>query len=75
MLKCIQLMHDLSLINGSVKGCVSTSASVPSVPHSPIGVLDAACLSYKSDDTTVGSCANSSHNKKRKLNAPSEVEL
>lgn len=62
MLKCIEVMHDLSLISRSVK----TSGS--SVPHSPIGVLDsAACLSYKSDDSTVGSCANSSHNKKRKL--------
>lgn len=74
VLKCIELMHDLSLISGSVKRS-STAASVPSVPHTPIGVLDAACLSYKSDDTTVGSCANSSHNKKRKLNAPPEVEL
>lgn len=24
--------------------------SVPSMPESPIGVLDAACLSYKSDE-------------------------
>lgn len=68
VLKCIELMHDVSLISRCAKGCSSTAASVPLVPHSPIGVLDAAaCLSYKSDDTTVGSCANSSHNKKRKL--------
>lgn len=65
---CIQLIHDLSLINGS-------SGSIQSVPQSPIGVLDAACLSYKSDDTTVGSCVNSSSHsstdtKRRKLNRP-----
>ncbi|GAV66812.1 Cyclin_N domain-containing protein/Cyclin_C domain-containing protein [Cephalotus follicularis] len=75
-LKCIKLIKDLSLVSGSVEG---GSASVLSVPQSPIGVLDAACLSYKSDDTIVGSCANSSHNtpvnKKRKLNTACEVEL
>ncbi|KAH7524309.1 cyclin-D4-2 [Ziziphus jujuba] len=74
VLKCIQLIHDLSLINNG------SSGSIQSVPKSPIGVLDAACLSYKSDDTTVGSCANSSSHtstvtKRRKLNRPCEVEL
>lgn len=34
------------------------SSSVTTVPQSPIGVLDAACLSYKSDDTTAGSFAS-----------------
>lgn len=59
MLKCIELIKDLSLISGSTTANVaSTSAS--SVPQSPNGVLDAACLSYKSDDITVGSCASSS---------------
>ncbi|XWS21430.1 hypothetical protein CRYUN_Cryun30bG0054200 [Craigia yunnanensis] len=73
VMKCVELVHDLSLVGGSVK---EGNAPVPSVPHSPIGVLDAACLSYKSDDTTVGSCANSSHThsspniKRRKLNRP-----
>ncbi|KAJ8771535.1 hypothetical protein K2173_026712 [Erythroxylum novogranatense] len=58
VVKCIKLIGDLPLINGNAK---STSASLSSVPQSPIGVLDAAaCLSYKSDDTTVGSCVNSS---------------
>ncbi|XWS23961.1 hypothetical protein CRYUN_Cryun28dG0060500 [Craigia yunnanensis] len=77
--KCVELVHDLSLVGGSVKG---GNTSIPSVPQSPIGVLDAACLSCKSDDTTtVGSCANSSHThsnritKRRKLNRPCEVEL
>ncbi|KAJ6791843.1 cyclin-D4-1-like [Iris pallida] len=35
------------------------SQSIASAPYSPNGVLDAACLSYKSDDRTVGSHANS----------------
>lgn len=81
-MRCVQLMEDSTLVNGSV-------GLVQSVPQSPIGVLDAACLSYKSDETTtttVGSCANSSTsssssnsnsdtNKRRKLNRPCEVEL
>lgn len=77
VMRCVQLMEDSILVNGSV-------GLVQSVPQSPIGVLDAACLSYKSDETTtttVGSCANSSTssspsnsnsdtNKRRKLNRP-----
>lgn len=74
VLKCLQLIHDLSLFGGSVKG---TSASLLSVPQSPIGVLDAACLSYSSNHTTVEPCANSSHNtpdaKRRKLDKPCEA--
>ncbi|KAI8536385.1 hypothetical protein RHMOL_Rhmol10G0253000 [Rhododendron molle] len=67
--KCLKLIQDLALSRGSTN---MGSASIPSsVPQSPIGVLDAACLSCKSDDITVGSCANSSHNspdtKRRKL--------
>ncbi|GAB4844924.1 hypothetical protein Ancab_038315 [Ancistrocladus abbreviatus] len=69
LLKCVELIQDLSSVN----------AAFQSVPQSPIGVLDAACLSYKSDDTPSGSgsgsgsgsCANSTHNspiKRRKLN-------
>ncbi|XP_019152311.1 PREDICTED: cyclin-D4-1-like isoform X1 [Ipomoea nil] len=38
--------------------------SIPFVPQSPIGVLDAACLSYKTDDSGV---------KRRKLNGPREI--
>ncbi|XP_057975093.1 cyclin-D3-1 isoform X2 [Malania oleifera] len=74
VLRCVRMIHDLSLIGGSVKGSM---ASISSVPRSPIGVLDAACLSYKSDDTTVVSCANSPHScpdsKRRKLNRPWEI--
>ncbi|OVA01808.1 Cyclin [Macleaya cordata] len=76
-LKCLQLIQDLSLNNGFAK--FGNSSSVLSVPQSPIGVLDAACLSYKSDELTVGSCANSSHSspdaKRRRLNKPSELDL
>ncbi|OAY35760.1 cyclin-D4-1 isoform X2 [Manihot esculenta] len=61
VLKCVELIKDLSLISGSGADNVA-SASGSCVPRSPNGVLDAACLSYKSDDLTVGSCANSSHN-------------
>ncbi|GAB4861333.1 hypothetical protein Ancab_036494 [Ancistrocladus abbreviatus] len=64
LLECVELIQNLTF-----------NAALPSVPQSPIGVLDAACLSYKSNDTTAGSCANSTHNspaaaaaKRRKLN-------
>lgn len=57
----------LSAISGS-----GPNGLIPSsLPQSPSGVLDAACLSYKSDDSAVGSCLNSSHyaenTKRRKL--------
>ncbi|TYI82682.1 hypothetical protein E1A91_D05G237400v1 [Gossypium mustelinum] len=82
VMKCVEVINDMSLVGGSIK--VGSNATVPSVPQSPIGVLDAACFSYKSDDTTVGSFANSSSQthtspsrstKRRKLNRPCEVEL
>lgn len=63
------MIHELSSNSGTAK---DSSASVTCLPQSPIGVLDALCFSYKSDDTNAGSCANSSHNspdaKRRKLN-------
>lgn len=68
MVGCVKMVQDLSQISANA-----------SVPQSPIGVLDAACLSYKSDNTTVGSCPSSSNNtpdpKRRKLNRPYEVVL
>ncbi|XP_021273928.1 cyclin-D4-1 [Herrania umbratica] len=79
VLKCVELMKDLSLINGSANANVAAPPSASSVPQSPIGVLDAACLSYKSDEITVGSCANSSHTspdiKRRKQDKPSQVDF
>ncbi|XP_077213183.1 cyclin-D3-1-like isoform X2 [Tasmannia lanceolata] len=68
VLRCYEQIQEMVLMSKPVKG---VSASVSSVPQSPIGVLDAACLSYKSDDITVGSCANSHTTpspKRRKLN-------
>ena len=69
VLKCFALIKDLLLSNRCTNGVPSGS-----IPQSPVGVLDAACLSYKSDElTTVGSCANSSslsshpNNKRRKI--------
>ncbi|XP_058087992.1 cyclin-D4-2-like isoform X2 [Magnolia sinica] len=75
VLKCFELIQEIALISKPVK-CVSRPVS--SVPQSPIGVLDAACLSYKSDEITVGSCANSHTSpasKRRKLNRSSEVDM
>ncbi|GMQ11346.1 hypothetical protein CsSME_00054005 [Camellia sinensis var. sinensis] len=42
MIKFVKLFNESSLASGSMKG---PSGSVPSVPQSPIGVLDAACFS------------------------------
>ncbi|KAK7361381.1 hypothetical protein VNO77_03437 [Canavalia gladiata] len=59
ILKCIELIRDLSLIQVSAN---MGSNIGPFVPQSPVGVLDAACLlSSKSDELTVGLYANSFH--------------
>ncbi|KAE8695403.1 Cyclin-D4-1 [Hibiscus syriacus] len=69
VMKCVKLLHEVSLVkigNGSL-------------PQSPIGVLDAACFSYKTEEseTTVGSYVNSSltspSTKRRKASRPCEV--
>ncbi|KAK7351562.1 hypothetical protein VNO77_11115 [Canavalia gladiata] len=76
LLKCVKMIQELSSNSTSAK---DSSASVPCVPQSPIGVLNALCFSYKSDDTNADSCANSSHNgpdaKRRKLNKTCGSEL
>ncbi|KAF5451480.1 hypothetical protein F2P56_026586 [Juglans regia] len=78
VMKCLDLIKDLSLslINGSAN---VSSALAPPVPQSPIGVLDATCLSYTSDELTVGSCANSLHNspdiRGRNQTRPSDVDI
>jgi len=65
VLKCVELIRDLSLIK------VGGNNFAPFVPQSPIGVLDAGCMSFKSD----GSCPNSSHSspnaKRIKFDGPS----
>lgn len=58
-MKCIEMIQDLTLIAETSNG--RTIVATTQVPQSPNGVLDAACLSYKSDERTVGSCPNSSH--------------
>ncbi|KAK7301125.1 hypothetical protein RJT34_11986 [Clitoria ternatea] len=77
VLKCVTMIQELSPNSGSARDTTSASlsVSVPFVPQSPIGVLEDACFSYKSDDTitNAGSCANPSDNnspdaKRRKLN-------
>lgn len=70
--KCIEMIQDLTLVTETSN--VASGRTRAQVPQSPVGVLDAACLSYKSDERTVGSCPNSSshtetspHTKRRKL--------
>ncbi|XP_052117467.1 cyclin-D4-1 isoform X2 [Arachis duranensis] len=66
VLKCVELIRDLALMNVSNFGA---KHHVPFVPQSPIGVLDGGgCLSYKSDElTTLGSsCPNSPKTKRFK---------
>ncbi|XWS33384.1 hypothetical protein CRYUN_Cryun22dG0077500 [Craigia yunnanensis] len=81
VLKCVELMKDLSLINGSATANANVAtASSSSLPQSPIGVLDAACLSYKSDEITVGSFSNSSHSspgieRRKQDNKPSQLDF
>lgn len=69
VLKCVELIRDLSLIK------VGGNNFAPFVPQSPIGVLDAGCMSFKSDELTNGSCPNSSNSspnaKRIKFDGPS----
>ncbi|KAH0451820.1 hypothetical protein IEQ34_019119 [Dendrobium chrysotoxum] len=66
VMQCYEAIQDMRLMN-------EISPSISSVPQSPIGVLDAKCLSYKSDQTIAASQENSQNNsqaaKKRKLNS------
>ncbi|XP_057727820.1 cyclin-D4-2-like [Arachis stenosperma] len=73
VLKCLELIKELALNIVNVNDPNVSSSTIPcGVPQSPIGVLDALCFSYKSDDSNAGSCASSSHTtpdpKRRKLN-------
>ncbi|KAL2497440.1 Fumarate hydratase [Abeliophyllum distichum] len=74
VLNCLELIQDLTSISRTCSSTTTITANmaigtVPSsVPQSPNGVLEAACLSYKSDERTVGSYPNSSDTKRRKLN-------
>ncbi|XP_074560052.1 cyclin-D3-1-like [Curcuma longa] len=69
VLRCYKLIEDLIGVRNMLHKLASSS--VTTIPQSPIGVLDAACLSYKSDDTTAGSFASCHHDspacKRRKI--------
>ncbi|KAF5784619.1 putative Cyclin-like superfamily [Helianthus annuus] len=68
ILKCVELVNELS------SGCTKMIMKSGAVPLSPIGVLEAACLSYnQSEDSEVGS----STSKRRRLNntTPFGLEL
>lgn len=73
-MRCYEVIQEVILMrSGAAK---SVSPSFTSVPPSPNGVLDAACMSFKSEDNmTVGSHANSHHSspasKRRKISRPS----
>ncbi|XP_057783857.1 cyclin-D4-2-like [Salvia miltiorrhiza] len=81
VVKCLEIIQDSSSSMSGASTTTTTSTITTTVaarvamanvaPRSPNGVLDAACLSYKSDETTVGSCPSSSHTspvtKRRKL--------
>lgn len=81
LLKCVEKVQEMSL-NSVFTGKDSSASSVPSVPQSPMGVLDTLCFSYKSDDTNAGgggSCSSSHSSspdaKRRKLNKACGSEL
>lgn len=61
-MKCVELIQDLTLVSGT--SATTAAAAATSVPQTPNGVLEAACLSYKSGEGTVPSCQNA---KRRKL--------
>ncbi|CAI9753197.1 unnamed protein product [Fraxinus pennsylvanica] len=65
VLKCLELIQDLTSISRTTSSTITANmAIVPSsVPQSPNGVLEAASLSYKSDERN----PNSSDAKRRRL--------
>ncbi|URE06778.1 Cyclin, C-terminal domain [Musa troglodytarum] len=71
VLRCYQVIKEMDLRrNRELK---NDSISLSSVPKSPIGVLGAACLSYKSDERTAephATCHHSSASKRRKISRP-----
>ncbi|CAL9170228.1 cyclin-D4-1 [Musa acuminata AAA Group] len=73
VLRCFEVIQDLMAVRSRPRKIAISSVS--SLPQSPIGVLDAACLSYNSDDTTAGSHAtcggDSPASKRRKLSSSS----
>ncbi|GJW64810.1 cyclin, C-terminal domain-containing protein [Tanacetum coccineum] len=69
--KCIELLKEL---NGDYARSLM-SGTLTSMPKSPIGVLEAACLSFKTDDATVESCLNSANKRRRLNNTTFDLEI
>ncbi|XP_008811014.1 cyclin-D4-1-like [Phoenix dactylifera] len=73
VLRCYEVIQENILMRN--RPLKNATLMVSSVPRSPIAVLDAACLSYKSDDITVGSHATCHHtlpaSKRRKISTSS----
>ncbi|KAL1536756.1 cyclin-D4-1-like [Salvia divinorum] len=76
VVKCLKMIEECkSSMRGATSASATTAAAMAAManvaPRSPNGVLDAACLSYKTHEPTVGSCPTSSHTspvtKRRKL--------
>ncbi|KAL1821817.1 hypothetical protein ACET3Z_016686 [Daucus carota] len=72
LVKCVELIKRSSPSFSAFRSSGPNGLIPSSLPRSPSGVLDAAaCLSYRSDDSTVESCLSSSHyaenTKRRKL--------
>lgn len=79
VLKCFERMKDLIVMTENECTNGASGSATPPMPQSPIGVLDAACLSTKSDALVLGSFANSSslckpESKKRKHSDYSQGE-
>ncbi|RWV87441.1 hypothetical protein GW17_00050558, partial [Ensete ventricosum] len=73
VLRCFEVIQESMAVRS--RPCKIAIPSVSSLPQSPIGVLDAACLSCNSDDITAGSLAtcggDSPASKRRKLSSSS----
>jgi cyclin D1/2/4 len=61
--RCLNLMRSLTgeeNVRGTSLSQEQARVAVRAVPASPVGVLEATCLSYRSEERTVESCTNSS---------------
>lgn len=72
LFKCVELINGLYLVRVSSTKVPSSISPSPSIPQSPIGVLDAACLSYKRDESTSPSSPKA---KRRKVSIPLVLEF
>ncbi|KAK4716854.1 hypothetical protein R3W88_015192 [Solanum pinnatisectum] len=70
VMKCVELIQDLTLVSATMT-TATTITTTASVPKSPNGVLEAAYLSYKSDESIVGS-QTSPESRRRKLDTSLE---